>query len=494
MRMRLILAALGAAGSLPSQLNADDFFVKDGDVDGLIVAINAANANGVPDTIHLASEGTYTILEAHQGSTALPPVTSSIAIEGNHATIKRGETTLEFRILENARDGALVLRDLTIQGGYVRFQEAGGIHNAGFLTLNGCTIRENSAFGAFPEFYAGGGVLNVGTLTIHGSTIVRNVGDFGGGICSVGALEISRSTLVANSSVAGGALLLQRSATAIIRDSTLGGNRAYFEGGGIASWGTLLVTGSTIDRNSAGDGRDWHVANGGGISNYGTASLRNCTVSGNWADGGSEEFGGGLLNRGQATLTHCTLSQNRAARGGGLAATEGSLVLSNTIVAGSQGGGDVFGAFTDTGYNVIEDGTGVTHPTSISGDPHLGPLQYNGGPTWTHALLPDSIAIDVGDCDGGAVLRDQRGVPRPLGSACDIGAFEFSLFPPGNGDLNCDGTTDAFDIEPFILAVLDPNAYFAHFPLCDRNRADMNGDGSVNLRDIQPFVLRLVEP
>jgi hypothetical protein len=60
-------------------------------------------------------------------------------------------------------------------------------------------------------------------------------------------------------------------------------------------------------------------------------------------------------------------------------------------------------------------------------NPRLGPLTDNGGPTLTHALLPGSPAINAGDCSGGTISRDQRGVTRPLGSACDIGAYESAL-------------------------------------------------------------------
>ena len=57
-------------------------------------------------------------------------------------------------------------------------------------------------------------------------------------------------------------------------------------------------------------------------------------------------------------------------------------------------------------------------------DPLLGPLQDNGGPTFTHALLPGSPAIDHIPAENCEVTTDQRGVARPQGAACDIGAYE----------------------------------------------------------------------
>ncbi len=63
-------------------------------------------------------------------------------------------------------------------------------------------------------------------------------------------------------------------------------------------------------------------------------------------------------------------------------------------------------------------------------DPKLGPLADNGGPTWTMALLPGSPAIDAGNTSL-APATDQRGLPRPVGLAADIGAFEYDCKTPG---------------------------------------------------------------
>ncbi len=76
----------------------------------------------------------------------------------------------------------------------------------------------------------------------------------------------------------------------------------------------------------------------------------------------------------------------------------------------------------------------------------------------------------------------------------EMAVVAMPLIGPMVGDLNCDGALDAFDIEPFILALLDPIGYAAAYPDCDRNLADVNGDGAVDAFDIEPFVALLVGP
>ena len=117
--------------------------------------------------------------------------------------------------------------------------------------------------------------------------------------------------------------------------------------------------------------------------------------------------------------------------GGGIANFEGTLTLANTILANSLSGGDCLndgGLLTPAGVNLVEDGScgASADPTHfLTGDPQLGPLAPNGGPTQTHALLVGSPAIDAVPMDQcPPPADDQRGVARPQGATCDIGAFE----------------------------------------------------------------------
>jgi hypothetical protein len=261
-----------------------------------------------------------------------------------------------------------------------------------------------------------------------------------------------------------------------------------FYGGGIENLGILILSNSTVSGNIA------HV--GGGLYNESGAKMRitNSTISGNAADVLCRYppcfiYGGGIYNGplGKLTISNCTISGNRARLGSaiyniqgtvmisnatisgnlgnnGLAADTvfadgGVLTLSNTTVAGNHGAGvDLekdFGSgrvplqnsviannfdsnctgVTSNGYNLSSDDSCNFNRSGgmDNTDPLLGPLQNNGGPTFTQALLPGSPAIDAGNPSGctdsqGHVLKtDQRGMPRPDkddSGGCDMGAYE----------------------------------------------------------------------
>ena len=159
--------------------------------------------------------------------------------------------------------------------------------------------------------------------------------------------------------------------------------------------------------------------------------MTNSTFAGNSA--GSS--GGGIFNESTLTVSNSTINGNRAVNGGGIhnytyAEYAGTVTLQNTIVANSPTGRNCTNAITDGGGNLSYPD--ATCP-GINSDPKLGPLQDNGGPTWTMALLPGSAAIDTADdaiCAAPPVNNlDQRGVARPQGPHCDIGAYE-AMPPP----------------------------------------------------------------
>jgi hypothetical protein len=193
-------------------------------------------------------------------------------------------------------------------------------------------------------------------------------------------------------------------------------------GGGIWNVGTGSVTNSTI----AATGPN------AAIENVGTLTVSNSTLSGNSI---------AIENASTMTVSNSTVSGNSAGGGGAVITIGGTLTLKGTLVAQTSGGPDCqvqSGTLTSDGYNLDDDGSCGFNQTGDQSDvtnagSFLGPLQNNGGPTQTIALLPGSTAIDaipvtpVNECTdalGNPVLTDQRGITRPQGSGCDIGAYE----------------------------------------------------------------------
>jgi len=249
---------------------------------------------------------------------------------------------------------------------------------------------------------------------------------------------------------------------AITSPITIAGNNAIIERS--SADGTLAFRLFTVAAGGNLTLQSLTVRNGqterGGIANFGTLTVTNSTLSGN--NGG---YGGGIYNGIGATLTvtNSTFSGTGAALGGGIHHDEffgGTATLQNTIIANSPSGGNCSGTIDDSGGNLSDDTTcRFTAASSFNNtDPQLDPdgLQNNGGQTQTIALLTCGPAIDAAvNCPPPAT--DQRGVSRPQGSACDIGAFELkqqSTTPPPPTDK----------------------------PACNDGR-DNDGDGKVDLRD-----------
>jgi hypothetical protein len=357
---------------------------------------------------------------AYNGSLSTLTVSNS-TLSGNSAT---GTYDIYGGGIYNL--GTLTVSNSSLSGNFAG-SLGGGIDNHGTLTVSNSTLSGNSA-----TFGHGGGIENGGTLTVSNSTLSGNSALYtGGGIYNNGTLTVSNSTLSNNS---GGGIT--NGGTLTVSDSTLSGNLAEF-GGGIDSSGTLTVSNSTLSGNCAGGG-------GGGIYNYGMLTVSDSTLSGNCAGGG----GGGISTSGThpVTLTNVTLTANQAgssvsSHGGGLYVGTGAPVLHNTLIAGNFRGDtgttadDVYGPLDASGdYSLIGDGTGMTglsdgvngnlvgsHTAPI--DPLLGPLQDNGGPTQTHALLAGSPALNAGN-PSQLGTADQRGVLRSGG--VNIGAYQAS--------------------------------------------------------------------
>jgi lactocepin len=293
---------------------------------------------------------------------------------------------------------------------------------------------------------------------ISGTSIVDNVADsdeddigFGGGMFVEGGdVDLNGGVTIEENRAFDGAGIHVAAGTLTANESTVADNDAAHWGGGIAnSAGTLTITRSTIADNTA------ELA--GGIWTAGATTVTNGTVSGNTGTYGA---GGVATSSGTFSLVASTVSFNTAGdnpgAGGVLRLTAGTLDLRGSVVAENSAGNfpDCFliGGATSHGYNVVGDdsGCGYTPGTgdqvgtrTVPIDPLLGPLQDNGGAVETHALLQGSPAIDAIPATACAVTVDARGVARPKGAGCDIGAYEApSAIPPGSAALDTVGLVD----------------------------------------------------
>ena len=350
----------------------------------------------------------------------------------------------QFRIFHVTAIGTVNIERLTISGGDAHFDYGGGILNdQSTLTLTNCSVVDNVAYSG------GGGIYNNdgGSVTIVNSIISDNSAaggkyPYGGGVAG-GSLTITNSTISGNSAAGSGPPCCIGTGGGIagggtITDSTITGNYAGLDGGGISGGGT--ITNCTINNNGAGGGTNYLPGTGGGISGGGT--ITNCTISGNSVFGDPFKgagLGGGFYAVGTATISNSTFSGNYISYGfGGGIYNRATLEIGNTILNRGVFGENVFnngGTITSAGYNLSnDDGGGYLNGPGdlINTDPLLGPLQDNGGPTQTHALLPGSPAVDAGDPSfAPPPWYDQRGANfyRLRNDRLDIGSFEVQNGP-----------------------------------------------------------------
>jgi len=331
-------------------------------------------------TVHVAA-GTY-----NENLT----ISQSMDIEGagaRNTTINGGGSGKVIQVTSDP-DQVNVISGFTIENGY------GGLSNlwnpanqkimtAGF-NLRGLRMLPQ----LFNAFLDGGGVYisTAHTVTLNDCAIRNCQSKFGGGIYNRGYLYMNRCTISGNSSQA--------------------------QGGGIYNIGDAWLTNCTISGNNLTD------ANGQGAGIYNSPwsemNLSYVTIVNNQATGASAR-GGGFNNWGQATFESTIVANNTAGDG----------VTNNGFTEPAQGG-----TIQSNGYNLdSENSCGFNQPTDqVNTDPLLGPLQDNGGPTFTHAITSTSPAYNRGT-NTGAPATDQRGVTRPQATTCDIGAYELSVAP-----------------------------------------------------------------
>lgn len=410
--------------------------------------------------------------------------------QSGHVTLDNVHITNNFA----GDDGGAIYNNawLTIQNGVlgdnISVGDGGGIANSstGVLTITNSLIEANEG----ADY--GGGISTFGTLTMTYSTVHDNVADTGGGIQNRGRFFISHSTIVSNNAatgtLGGGGVFNQNySQLAVIADSTIVSNTSALFGGGISNYiGNVNIQSSSISHNEADEGAGLYLNNAGmvtvtdslishnqityqfgrgaGIMARGAVWLENNTIANNVSNG----WGGGIYARGQGivllnstlsgnvanrggaiylyqttiAITNTTIAENQANSGGGLFDDQGLIAtatLQNSIVANNAGGNCVTGTPLAESSDIISAGFNLDSGSSCgfnntgdlnNTDPLLGLLDYYGGDTPTHSLLPGSPVIDAGsptDCPA----TDQRGVVRPLDGngdndpICDMGSYEY---------------------------------------------------------------------
>lgn len=447
-------------------LTLNDVTLRNGDVFGYGGAVYFASATLV------VNDSVFTNNSSHAGGGAL----AGPANEGDpKSSLTVTNSLFTNNRTRNAEGGAITINgsgsitESSFESNTAPAHNGGAIfHTAGVLTITNSTFHLNSAMAAGAVFSGADSLGVPGHPHITSSTFTNN-----SAALEAGALWVSNGTRAGATQTG--------SITASRFFNNAAGTHVAFDGAGgaIVTHNTMLITGTTIAFNTA-DGAGAIAIRQNGQARV---TITNSTISGNAARGSA---GALFVDFGTFDLNNVTITNNIADSDGdgsgdgggvvtGTALGVNDVVMQNTILAGNHDGSeltvtksdnpdpatvgstltytigltklasspDCFGEIVSEGFNLIgnSDGCAITHVMggSIIGtgaapvDPRLGPLQNNGGPTETHALETGSPAIDAGNnvtpgsTADACLATDQRGVARPVGARCDIGAFEGSV-------------------------------------------------------------------
>lgn len=418
-----------------------------GGSNGLPVITTPITINGDKD-----NDGDSDITIARSSAPGTPnfriiQVQTDSSLELNYLTISNGN-------FNGSGAGIINNADLTINYSTISNHQAtrgGGIYNNvnSTFTLNNSTVSENYTI-SFNG--SGGGIFSdAATVNINNSNIVGNTGASnnqaarGGGIYQQsGILTINNSTISGNTAI---------------------GYYAGSGGGIYTEFATLNISGSTISGNAASDGdEEVSGAYGGGISAAFSTTLTiiNSTISGNRADtdGGGLHSSSSTSNVSFTTFTGNTadFNNNGSGAGGGFFIASGALTIRNSLITGNSDTGgsnsDCSGSATWSGSNLVGDAgnargcTGASNTLAGASSTALNAtLADNGGSTLTHALASGSPAqqlVASGQCGviGNETVTlpfDQRGTARPQFLLCDVGAVESTVLLPTAASISISG-------------------------------------------------------
>ena len=382
-KIRFVSALAGQTITLSSTLRADKSVTIDGS--GLNPRV-AVSGNDAVRIFHLGDFGTSITLQ-------------SLILKDGYVTGVGGRGAAVL-----ATSSQLTIRDVLFSGNFA--YDGGAIYS----DLNNVNLQiAESEFDSNSAQNMGGALfMRNGFLTVQTSRFQNNTAGSVGGALNLEMDDqyvIENNTFTGNSAVSGGAIRLYFAEKPVyVRGNTFIGNTASNVGGAIfetaAYTGFLNLVNNTFYANQA---------NQGGAVIASDAEIKNNTFSHNKATQSSVDSGASLYLWSPMDIK-----------------------LYNNILANNTGGGECYSAGSGVtqlngNNNLIEDGSPKCMPT-ITGDPALGSLGDNGGPTYTMSLSPESPAINAGD-SANCPATDQRGIARPQGSGCDIGAFEYIPLP-----------------------------------------------------------------
>ena len=408
-------------------------------------------------------------------------IAADTVVDGNgHSVTISGDNTVPVFMVNHV---ALTMKGLTIANGRNTSEGGGGVSAfGGTVNIDHSTLDDNSAYDG--AVYCKGCTLNVSHSTFSSNICVEEGGMcYGGGISTYpgGIVAVSDSTFSGNIAITGGAIFsncspYEPSFLSVTRSTFTNNVATQWGGGAIGTCSEAVVSNSTFYGNSAAE--ESYDSVGGAIANAGPLTVINSTFWGNSGYGA-----GGIYNN----------DYNENA----------TVLLQNSIVANSTLGANCYGDITDGGGN-------LSYPDMSCGginvDPLLGELQDNGGPTLTMAPGPGSPGIEAAVdaiCAADPVDNlDQRGVVRPQGTHCDIGAVEQapytlvlsrpidikpdsdvnSMNPSARGTLPVAILTnddfDASEVDPQTVAFGPSGASTSH----EREHVtDVDGDGDADL-------------
>ncbi|HEV7646298.1 MAG TPA: VCBS repeat-containing protein [Pyrinomonadaceae bacterium] len=450
-------------------LTLTNMTVRNGNFSGTM----AANTRGAGiENLGILTLDHVTVRDNRVTSTSGNPIAAGISNQGTavtllNSTVTANITTRSVGILNSASAFGGGMASLT----------------AATLVFTNSSISGNSAIttATFAGFGFGAGLYleNVFNLTATNSHFDNNTGTgvlTGGGsngngiraLSAAGAASLNLTNCTVSNNVGTGTgtshqgtglqlftvTTLAATLTVTLDRTTLNANTAPGNGLGISSQTnggnmTVNVLNSTISNHTTGLVGSGVLASNTGSTLAGVTvyNFTNSTISGNVATGPGGGFAMEQPNTGTVTanFNYSTIANNRANNdntgatdnGGGIIRASGTLNLKNTIVADNSvgtgsTGPDISGAVNSQDFNHIEDLTGATvtgtTANNTTGDPQLGALGSNGGPTQTHlpnlgSPVINTIPNGVSDC-GTTVTIDQRLLPRPVGGSCDKGSTE----------------------------------------------------------------------